>query len=161
MANITINRLNRAIEQADMDAVMAAFATIESTLSSLIGLTTEERKILPKINVDNKIFTEDAINAAVNNPDYLPGYLKPEDMQTDITLFEQLDQLMGVSNRINEKLSDTRMLAGSEAFVSALTAYRAFETSANAGMPGADQIYQQLRERFLHGGGTPPPEPEP
>lgn len=159
MANININRLHSTIDQVDFDAVISAFQTIESTLPFLIGLTAEERKVLPKINVDNKIFTEDAINAAVHNPDFIPRFLNVSEMQTDLTLFEQLDQLMGVANRVAEKISDTRMLAGSESFISALTAYRAFETAANSGMPGADLIYQQLRERFLHGGGAPDPEP--
>ena len=40
------------------------------------------------------------------------------------------------------------MIAGSEAYASALTAYRLFEAAAKAGVLGADAAYIPLAERF-------------
>jgi hypothetical protein len=48
---------------------------------------------LPKINVSNKAFTEDAINSMVNNPSLLPAYFNVAEMQKDMTLFTQLDEI--------------------------------------------------------------------
>jgi hypothetical protein len=60
-----------------------------------------------------------------------------------------------------EKLDDTQMLAGSEAYITALAAYRNFDAAAKAGIQGADTIYNHLKERFKGQGGagntnTPP-----
>lgn len=121
----------------------------------LLGLTTDERIALPKINVANKAFTEDAINAISNNATMLPGYLNVANMQTDLQLFTQLDELTGLVRQLLEKLEDTQILAGSEAYVAALTGYRLFSAAAEAGIAGSDAIYDSLKARFIvPGNGT-------
>ena len=158
MANITNNRLSITMTAAQITAVKTAIQTIQTNMPFLLGLTMEERSSLPKINVANKAFTEDAINAMVNNPTLLPAYFNVAEMQKDMTLFAQLDELNILINQLAERVSDTQMLAGSEAYVSALAAYRNFEAAANAGVSGADTIYDLLKSRFANQGGsaTPP-----
>lgn len=157
MANITNNRLSITMTAAQITAVKTAIQTIQTNMPFLLGLTMEERSSLPKINVANKAFTEDAINAMVNNPTLLPAYFNVAEMQKDMTLFAQLDELNILINQLAERVSDTQMLAGSEAYVSALAAYRNFEAAANAGVSGADTIYDLLKSRFANQGGTTPP----
>ena len=157
MANITNNRLSITMTAAQITAVKTAIQTIQTNMPFLLGLTMEERSSLPKINVANKAVTEDAINAMVNNPTLLPAYFNVAEMQKDMTLFAQLDELNILINQLAERVSDTQMLAGSEAYVSALAAYRNFEAAANAGVSGADTIYDLLKSRFANQGGTTPP----
>ena len=112
----------------------------------------------------DKIFTEDAINAAVNNMDMLPGYLSVSGVQTDMKLFNQLDELVPMVRKQLEKLEDTRFLAGSEAYTTALMIYKLFGAAAESGIPGADAIVAQLRERFTSNGNSPnnpPVNPNP
>lgn len=150
MSNLTNNRLNITMTPDQINSVKAALETIYTNMPFLTGLTTEERTSLPKINVSNKAFTEDAINAAANNASMLPSFLNVPNMQTDMSLFSQLDELLILVRQLNEKLEDTQMLAGSEAYVSALTAYKLFGAAAEAGIAGADAIDSQLRSRFTH-----------
>jgi hypothetical protein len=159
MANIANNRLSITATAAQITAVKTALQTIQTNLPFLLGLTMEERVTLPKINVANKAFTEDAINAMLNNPTMLPAYFNVAEMQKDITLYSQLDELLLLVNQLAERISDTQLLAGSEAYVSALAAYRNFEAAASAGVSGADTIYDALKTRFASQGGsgaTPP-----
>lgn len=158
MSNLTNNRIDTVISDGDLDKVNAAINDIETTLSFLIGLTVEERVQLPKINVANKSFTQDAINAVVNNGTMLPSYLDQTAMQNDMNLYNQLDKIAGRMRQVLEKLDDTQMLAGSEAYVAALTAYKLFAAAATAGIPGSDAVYDTLKERFAGqgGSGTPP-----
>lgn len=58
------------------------------------------------------------------------------------------------------------MLAGSEAYITALTAYRLLQSAAQDGVPGADTLYDRLKDRFAEQGrtddtdpGTPTPTP--
>lgn len=154
MSNITNNKLSVTLTQVQIDAVKAAINTIQTNLPMLVGLTNEERKTIPKIDVNNKIFVEDAINAMENNPSFLPAYFNVTELKKDLTLFEQLEPLLLEINKIAEKLDDTQMLAGSEAYITALAAYRNFESAATAGIPGADSIYNLLKARFTGQGST-------
>ncbi|MCD9856306.1 hypothetical protein LUD75_16400 [Epilithonimonas sp. JDS] len=154
MSNLTNNRLNITATPAQITAVKTAYQTILTNLSFLLGLTTEERSSLPAIDVNNKTFTEDAISAGVNNAALLPAYVSPTAMQTDLTLFSQLDELIALHNQLGEKLQDTQLLAGSEAYVGALTLYKLFASAAEAGVAGSDAVYNQLKQRFAGQGGT-------
>lgn len=164
MANLTNNRLNIVATEAQITAAKNSLVQFDAQFPFLIGLTVEEKTTLPAINVDNKIFTEDAINAAVNNMDMLPGYLSVIGVQTDMKLFNQLDELVPMVRKQLEKLEDTRFLAGSEAYTTALMIYKLFGAAAESGIPGADAIVAQLRERFTSNGNTPnnpPVNPNP
>ena len=104
--------------------------------------------------MNNKIFVEDAITAMDNNPTFLPSYFNVAELKKDLTLYQQLDPLFVEINKLAEKIDDTQMLAGSEAFITALAAYRNFEAAAKAGIPGADTIYELLKARFSGQGGS-------
>lgn len=154
MANLQNNRISITATPAQITAVKAALQTISANLPFLIGLTTDERKTLNTIDVNNKAFTEDTINAAVNNSLLVPPYISISNMQTDLSLFSQLDELSGVANQLCERLEDTKMLAGSEAYGAALALYKVFGSAADAGVPGADSIVEQLQKRFATSTGN-------
>lgn len=159
--NITINRLNTTMSEADINTVKKFFNSIFDLMPFLIGLTTDERVSLPKISEANKIFVGDSINALANNTGMLPAYLNVADIKNDLTLYDQLDELEGIALQLVEKIQDTRMLCGSEAFASSLTAYRLFEAAAAAGLPGADSIFNALKQRFAGQGSTGGQTPTP
>ena len=166
MSNINSNRLDVSLNPQEVTQINAAITNIEVLMPFLTGLTIEERVAIPKINVANKAFTEDAINIAVQNPSLFPGYINPAEMQKDLLLFNQLDVLATSMRRVLEKIEDTLMLAGSESYISALAVYRSISAAAKAGVPGADSLYDQLRARFAeqggNGGNNPiPPQPNP
>jgi hypothetical protein len=148
MSNLTNNRIDIIMSNEQVEAVKNAFKTIQNNMPFLVGLSVDERISLPKINVSNKAFTEDAINAVVNNAELLPGYIKVEAMKNDLALFSQLDELAGLARQLVEKIEDTQMLAGSEAYVSALVAYKLFGAAAESGLMGSDAIYDSLKTRF-------------
>ncbi|MFA9192461.1 hypothetical protein AAGV28_13870 [Flavobacterium sp. FZUC8N2.13] len=154
MSNLSNNRVNVAATAAQVTAVKAAFQTIMTNLPFLTGLTADERKSLNAIDVNNKVFAEDALAAAVNNPTLVPAYISVPNMQLDMTLFNQLDELSGLANQLCERIEDTKMLAGSEAYNVALSLYKSFGAAADAGAPGADSIVDKLKTRFANSGGN-------
>ena len=90
-----------------------------------------------------------------------PGYMKLEELEKDATLYTQLGPLVTRVMQLGEQLLDTQILAGSEAYVTALMIYRLAESAAKVGLPGADTLYQTLCQRFV-AQGTPaasPPAP--
>lgn len=161
MANLTNNRINTTATAAQVTAVKTALQTIAANLPFLVGLTTEERIALPSINVSNKAFTEDAINAGVNNPTLIPSYVSVVNMKNDMLLFTQLDEIIMMTKQLLEKMEDTQLLAGSEAYTSALTLYKLFGSAADAGVAGTDTIVSQLKQRFAGQGGSAIPAVNP
>jgi len=161
MANLTNNRINTTATAAQITAVKTALQTIATNLPFLVGLTTEERISLPSINVSNKAFTEDAINAGVNNLTLIPSYVSVASMQNDMLLFTQLDEIIMVTKQLLEKMEDTQLLVGSEAYASALTLYKLFGSAAEAGVAGTDTIVSQLKQRFAGQGGSGIPAVNP
>ena len=161
MSNLTNNRIDTVMTSAQITDVKNAIDTINSALSFSVSLTTEERASLPKISVANKSFTEDAINALANNASIFPAYLDVKLMQNDLKLYQQLDELAIMLRQTLELIEDTRILAGSEAYVAALSVYKLVGAAASAGVQGTDTIYEQLRERFTVSTNSNPTPPNP
>jgi hypothetical protein len=163
MSNLLNDRVNITATATQVTAVKTAFQTILTNLPFLVGLTADERKSLTAIDVTNKAFTEDAINAGVNNATIVPSYISVASMKNDLTLFSQLDEISGLATQLCERIEDTKMLAGSEAYTAALALYKTFGAAADAGVIGADSIVDQLKKRFATSNGnavtTPPVAP--
>ena len=60
MANLTNNRISVALTAEAEQQVRAGLGMIQEAMPFLVGLTTTERITLPKMNVNNKVFTKDA-----------------------------------------------------------------------------------------------------
>ena len=149
MSSITNKILNVTLSPAQVTGIKYVIQNIYTNMPFLVRLTENERIVLPKINITNKAFVEDAINTISNNTTMLPGYLSVTDMQTNLQLFTQLDELAGLVRQLLEKIEDTQILAGSETYIAALTGYKLFGAAASAGIPGSDAIYSSLKARFL------------
>jgi hypothetical protein len=161
MSGITSNRLNVTIPEGNIATIKSLLEQIQALLPFVTGLSPEERQAIPKINVSNKVFTEDALYVLANNSSLYPAFINIANLNNDLILYRQLDELASISRQLTEKIEDTQMLAGSEAYVTALSVYRLTEAAAVAGMPGADVLYQQLRERFANSGSSNTPNTPP
>ena len=80
-------------------------------------------------------------------------------MQNVLKLYEQLDEIATILRQTLERIEDTCILAGSEAYVVALSVYKLVGAAASAGVEGTDTIYEQLRERFTVSINTNPTPP--
>ena len=156
MATQTTNRIAVDVSADLVTKVKSNLAAIDKLLPFLIGLTPEERIALPKIDVVNNVFVNDALTAAQNNAGILPAYLKLADVTQDKAGYDALDELVTLTTQLAQKLRDTQILMGSEAYVSALTIYRLFESAARDGVPGTEAVYRQLADRFRSSGKTLP-----
>lgn len=157
MSNILNNRISAAISAQDKAEIKQAIALIESKLPFLLGLTADERKVLPKINRQNKLFVDETIQACADNGAILPAFIKVDEMRKDFDLFVDLGDIALPLSQLYEKVRDTQMLAGSESFSTSLAVYKMFQLAAASGMPGMDTVADKLAERFS-GQGTPSEE---
>lgn len=80
MANLLSNRLSVQLSDSDVLNVAQNLKNITDLLPFLIGLTPRERETLPKIDVNNKAFVEDAINALKTENLLIPNGIGMEEM---------------------------------------------------------------------------------
>ena len=154
MSNVLSNRLSVQLTDADLNTIQQQIQSIAALLPFLIGLTPRERETLPKIDVSNKAFVEDAINALKTENIPLPNGIGVNEVQIDLVLYGQLDRLELQFVELLTKIRHTKILAGSEAYASALFIYRLVEAYHLAGVPGYTALYNQLRKRFIGQGST-------
>jgi hypothetical protein len=145
------NRVQRSISESDLANINAHLNELERILLPYtVGLTPEERKSLPKINVDNRMFIQDCLNEMKlpSSVNIMPAFFKPADIEVDLTMFDQCESLAARLTSLAGKVDNTRLLSGSEAFTSGLTFKRLADAAEAAGVPGADKTARKLRERF-------------
>jgi hypothetical protein len=109
----------------------------------------------------NKQFVEDCLTEMNQDLSLLPGFINVGVVRTDYDLYLQLDPMIVQAKDLLDRLSDTQFLAGAEAYRVCLIYYRIAEAAAKAGLPGADERYNRLKERFALQGSSDPTKPSP
>ena len=161
MANITENLVNTVIADADLTTIETSAQTINDTLDPYLrSLTDEERESLFALNVDNKVFVEEALQEISTNGAILPDAISETFLKNDLTFFNQLDEMETQIRNQLRKVQDTKRLAGHEAFATALAAYQLYKALSVAGISGAKESADRLGERFLSIGGAGRPADE-
>lgn len=160
MANITTNLIDTNISVADRTTIQTSVSTILTTLNPYVrNLTDEERDRLLSLDVNNKVFVEEAIDEITNNGSILPTAISLGQLENDLELFNQLDSLESILQNMLDRVRDTKRLAGHEAYAMALTAYTIYKALANSGVEQAHTSAERLGQRFSGNGGTAQPTP--
>ena len=139
--------------------VLSAISAIEGDLDFLINLTPQERQTLPKMGNATQSFVSKSLEIAANNPQFVPPYVDLPAMQRDYELAARLQGIEMQIASLLEKVSDTNLAAGSEAYVTALTLYNSIKAAAKVNVPGAKALASELAERFAQPTPTAPPMP--
>lgn len=93
-------------------------------------------------------FVGKALEYARQNPAVVPPYIDVNEFERDLNLYVQLTKLLYPLHQLVEKLDDTTMQTGSEAYSAALLFYNAVKGAARAGVPGVKNIVDDLQTRF-------------
>lgn len=158
MANITNNLLNTTIPVIDLGIVQTSITTLSTTLDPVLrALTDEEREALFSLNVNNKVFVDEALVEINTNGAILPSAVSAALLDSDLTLFNQLSAIETQVENFLKRIKDTKRLAGHEAYAMSLTIYTLYKALAAVGIEGAQQSADKLGERFVQQGGGAPP----
>jgi hypothetical protein len=141
--------ISAEIKPDDKNEIIGFIQQITNKLPFLINLTEEERKQIPKMGDKSIAFVEKALELAQQNPNLVPPFLNVEELKRDLNLAKDLRDLLNYINSLVEKLSDTYLAAGSEAFVAALSFYNSAKAAAKSNVPGTDFIVDELGKRFV------------
>lgn len=155
------NKVSITISDEAMTENLEAVKTLNGNLQGLINLTDEERQTLAKMGDKSVAFVNKNLEYAKKNPHIVPTFLDIQEFEKDVVVVNDLKKMMIPLQQLVEKLDDTTMQAGSEAYTAALIFYTAVKGAAKAGVPGMKTVYEDLQARFPgrgKTGGTPPDE---
>jgi hypothetical protein len=156
MGNVMKNRINTVLSQNTVDLINGNLKGVLEALPEKgnITLDNDDRYSLPSLDVDNKAFVEDAImEIRDRGAGIIPIFITPEMIQTDLTMYMQLDRVHGTLTDLIKRVEDMRRIVASEAYTASNTVYGIFQTAADAGMPGAQASYDKLKTRYKNNGG--------
>ncbi|MCS7053710.1 MAG: hypothetical protein NZM09_08245 [Ignavibacterium sp.] len=140
--------ISAEISDRDKREILDLVQQIESRLNFLINLTPEERQSIPKMGDKTIAFVQKALELAQQNPNLVPPYVNLDELRRDFELSIRLKDILNAVSRVYEKLSDTYIAAGSEAFTAALSFYKSAKAASKMNVAGTDIIVEELSKRF-------------
>jgi hypothetical protein len=143
---MTISKIDSEISAADLADTLAVLESVRLKLSFLIGLTPIERRRVVKLGRKSQTFVVQALDAATQYSNLMPGCLNVEEARRDLALFEALNPILQSINQLKELVEDTQMLAGSEAYEAARVAYASIKTIGKS--MGLDEVREDLGQQF-------------
>ncbi|MBK3515851.1 hypothetical protein [Carboxylicivirga marina] len=114
----------------------------------MITLTKEERISLPKMGEKTLAFVVNSHEYSQQRPELRPSYATQEDFDIDVADATGLLPIESLLRKMASQINDTAMLAGSEAYTQALLFYNNAKMASKNNVPGAKEIYDDLRTRF-------------
>jgi hypothetical protein len=142
------NRVSASISAADIQAVLGAVQTIRQKLPFLVSLTNQERQEIAKLGEKSVGFEEKCAAYMASNPEFLPGFVQIGEVTKDRALRAQILQFFSQFTSVCEAVNDTMLVIGSEIWMADLAYYQSVREAAKRGRPGAEAIYNDLRQRF-------------
>ena len=147
-----MNSIAVSIPETDLSDIRGAIAVLSGKLMPhLRSLTTQDRQELPKMGDKTIGFVQKAFEYGQRHGELAPSYLDFAALETDVKAVELLRELSMGLNPLNEALTDSLTLSGSEAYQGALLFYGNVRAAAKAKTPGAEAIYNDLASRFPGG----------
>lgn len=142
------NKVSITISEETIAGILKSIASIEQNLPFMINLTAEERQALPKLGDKSLSFVNKSFEYAKQNPKVVPSFLDLKEFEKDVLAVTQLKKILIPLKQLFEKVDDTNLQAGSEAYTAALIFYNAIKGAARAGEPGMKTVYDDLSVRF-------------
>ena len=142
------NRISVMINEEAQANILKAIAVISQNLPELVNLSASDRQMLPKMGDKSVAFVNKTLEYAKQNPAIVPTFLDMGEFEKDTIAAANIKKILNPFEQMIEKLGDTYLLAGSEAYMAALIFYNAVKGAAKAGVPGMKTIYDDLQSRF-------------
>ena len=146
----TNNQISIEIPQKVLDDALKDLQNVKTALAPYLqALTDKEKQSLFKMG-DKTVATVQKVKTYTGtNAEFTPGYMDLAEFQKDETVVTQLYPLVNLTNQLASDLSDTMMLAGSEALKASLLYYGSVKEAASKGVATAQPIYDDLSKRFM------------
>jgi hypothetical protein len=143
------NLVSIQISADDLAKVNDAVKTLQNVLMPyLVTISTEERKTLPKMSEKTVPFVKKVLEYCSTHPEFAPTYLSIPELQKDVDAFDALNKIGMPFEELSTSITDTTILAGSEAYIAALSYYNSVKQAVKMNQANAKVIFDDLKVKF-------------
>ena len=142
-----------------LEEVLVKLKEVNDTLKPyLTTLTKDQRRTIPKMGDKTLTFVVNSNDYSRQHPELRPSFTSQEDYDIDVADATGLLPVKDILSQLLSQVDDTTMLAGSEAYNHSLLFYNNTKMAAKNNVPGAKEIYDDLKARFPGSGRRRQPE---
>jgi len=143
------NNISVVLDDVTLTEVKAAIGVLRTKLVPVLKtLPDQDRKELPRLGDKTTEFVRKSFEYSGIHPDLVPGYVDRPAFKTDLDALAVLQNLERELAPVNLALSDSALLAGSEAYQAALLFYNNVKVAKKANQGAAASVYDDLSARF-------------
>ena len=118
-----------------------------------IELHIDDKRELRTLGDRSLPFTEQAFLLAAQQKNLVPSYIDMDEFGKDLNLFKQSKELIKMLEVILERLKDTSIAAGADAFLTARKFYDSVKSAVKANIPGAAVAFDEMKKRYVRNKG--------
>ena len=148
------NRIDVVLSPENKETIFQEIKNARNGMPFLIKLSEDDRGSLAKMEDKRKPFVQKSIELALHNSDIDPGSGLLAGAPNDVDLYTFLASLEIDLKQLLEMVTDTKQLAGSEAFEVARFIYLKAQMNEKLGIPGSTAIVDELGKLFKQNGST-------
>ena len=114
----------------------------------MVNLTPHERKIHARLGNRTENWIKKILAYMKQRPELTPMYINAAEFENDIETRNNIGPILKQLAFLNESLSDTYVLLGSDIYKLGLAYYRNMKLVSKSDVPGTTQIYEDLASQF-------------
>jgi phosphotransacetylase len=155
-----VTKVNGTLTDSQREEAIQGIEEVESSLPfSKVTLSPLDIARLTKAGPKTATFVIDGLELAIRNPDLMPASVNVIELQDQLTLIRNLDVLTAVVAQFQQKLVNTSMVAKSQAYNHARTAYFLLKRkNADGLIEGRNRLAQRFAKQGRRKAETTPAE---
>lgn len=143
------NLISVEISPEDLAKVNTALEMINSVLKPVLKtLSPEDRLQLPKMGDKTLAFVQKTVDYSVTYPQFMPPFTDGNELKKDLAAVNTLNQIFRPLLNLTQMLDDSILMAGSDAYIAALSYYNTVKQATKVNANNAKTIYDDLSRRF-------------
>lgn len=159
----TENRISTVLSDADLTAILGHLNAVRTLLPFLVNVPLNERNGIAKFGDKSQAFDSKCQDYEHQRADLVPAFVSVPEADKDRALRAKMKTINGVLGQLADDGFCTELVLGGDLADSDKAFYAAVRLAAANGVPGAQAIYEDLKQRYPsvpHKPATPkPPTP--
>jgi hypothetical protein len=137
------------MSEEDFTALKQKIAELETKVTEFaIEMHIDNKRSMGILGDRSLPFTEHTFMLANERKELVPQYVNMEEFKKDLDLYKKCKELLKMLEIVHERVLDTYIGAGSDAFGAARKIYNYVKGLVKVNMPGASVIYDELKKRY-------------
>ncbi|MCK5105351.1 MAG: hypothetical protein KAQ62_11920 [Cyclobacteriaceae bacterium] len=124
------NLISTTIPDKCIDEINEAIIFINKKLPDLVTLSQEELTTLPKMGRNTINFVLENLKEAESYPEIVPKNVDIDEIRKDVELIKAIFKILEPLKKLEKRLEDCALLAGSEAYLPSIAIYNAIKADA-------------------------------